>query len=292
MFIFEGAKKPYILAGITIFFWSTIATVSKLMLNSVNNFQFLWISSFFACVFLGIVNILTGKVKILKNYTFKDFGITILIGLPGTAFYYLFYYAGADLLPASQAFIINYMWPILSVVFACILLKEKFTMRKIIALGISFVGVAIVGAADFESSSLKGIVCCLLGAVSYGSFTALNQKYNYQKDVSMMLNFFATFVLTGIFLASKNQLFVPDLSGVLLSAWNGILVMATATTLWALALESGKTAKISNLAYITPFLSLVWIMLVLKEQPAMESIVGLVIIVIGIFVQLTNKKES
>ena len=115
-------KKPYILAAITVFLWSTIATVSKLMLDSVNSFQFLWISSLFAFLFLGIVNIFNKKIKMLKGYTIKDYITIILIGLPGTAFYYLFYYSGADLLPASQAFIINYMWPILSVVFACILL--------------------------------------------------------------------------------------------------------------------------------------------------------------------------
>lgn len=285
-------KKPYILAGITIFFWSTIATVSKLMLDSVNSFQFLWISSLFAFIFLCGVNIFNGKIKILKGYAKKDYVITVLTGLPGTAFYYLFYYSGADLLPASQAFIINYMWPILSVVFACILLGEKFTARKIVALLISFVGVAIVGVSNFEKSSLKGIVFCLLGAVSYGSFTALNQKYSYDKSISMMINFFATFVLMSVFLGIRNELFVPDVSDMILVIWNGVLVMATATTLWALALESGKTAKISNLAYITPFVSLIWVRLILKEELAIQNIIGLVIIVLGIFVQLTDKKEK
>ena len=283
-------KKPYILAAITVFLWSTIATVSKLMLDSVNSFQFLWISSLFAFLFLGIVNIFNKKIKMLKGYTIKDYITIILIGLPGTAFYYFFYYSGADLLPASQAFIINYMWPILSVVFACILLGEKFTVRKITALFISFIGVAIVGVSNFEKASLKGIIFCLLGAVSYGSFTALNQKYNYDKSLSMMINFLATFVLMSVFLGIRSELFVPALSDMILVIWNGVLVMAIATTLWALALESGKTAKISNLAYITPFVSLIWVRIILKEELAIQSIIGLVIIVFGIFVQLSDKR--
>ena len=98
--------------------------------------------------------------------------------------------------------------------------------------------------------------------------------------------------MTGIFLALRKELFVPDMQGFLLSAWNGILVMATATTLWAMALESGKTAKISNLAYITPFVSLIWIRLILKEDMAVQCIIGLIIIIVGIFVQLTDKKRS
>jgi len=94
-----------------------------------------------------------------------------------------------------------------------------------------------------------------------------------------------------VFLGIRNELFVPDVSDMILVIWNGVLVMATATTLWALALESGKTAKISNLAYITPFVSLIWVRLILKEELAIQNIIGLVIIVLGILVQLTDKKE-
>jgi len=71
--------------------------------------------------------------------------------------------------------------------------------------------------------------------------------------------------------------------------WNGVGVMAVATTTWAMALDSGKTAKISNLAYITPFLSLVWNFLVLGDVPSYWAIGGLCLIVLGIFVQLKDK---
>jgi len=75
-------------------------------------------------------------------------------------------------------------------------------------------------------------------------------------------------------------------------AYNGIFTMAIAATAWAIALESGKTAKISNLAYITPFLSLVWTAVFLKEQISICSVAGLVVIVLGILIQLQDKKEK
>ena len=77
-------------------------------------------------------------------------------------------------------------------------------------------------------------------------------------------------------------------------AYNGIFVLAIATTTWALALDFGDTAKISNLAYITPFASLVWTSVILKESISVWSVAGLVIIVLGIFIQLGQngrKKE-
>jgi len=73
--------------------------------------------------------------------------------------------------------------------------------------------------------------------------------------------------------------------------WNGIFVLAVATTTWAMALDRGKTTVISNLAYITPFLSLVWTALFLHEQISLWSVAGLVIIILGILIQLKDKKE-
>lgn len=288
-------KKAYVLAGVSILIWSTIATTSKLLLGSLNSFQILSVSALFAAVFLLIVNIATGNIQKLKAYKLRDYLTTVLIGLPGTFLYYLFLYTGTDKMLASQAFIINYLWPIMSVVFACLILKEKMTVRKGIAIALSFVGVMIVTGKDllhFQKDTLLGAALCILGAVSYGSFTALNQKFRYDKRLSMMIFYFTSFLLTSIINLSTGNTFALTGGLVLGLGYNGIFSMAVGTTTWALALESGKTAKISNLAYITPFLSLIWTAIFLKEAINIWSVLGLAVIVLGIFIQLKDKKTN
>ncbi len=288
-------KKAYFFAATAIFLWSSMATVSKLLLNSLDSFTVLCLSSIFASLFLLVTNCITGDIRLLKKYNAKDIFTIILIGLPGTFFYYVFYYLGANSMPASQAFIVNYLWPIMSVVFACIILKEKMTVRKAVAIALSFIGVIIVTGGDllkFDTGVIRGAVLCMLGAVSYGLFTALNKKYEYNKSLSVMLSFFATFVLTLIITIAKGSSFAFSGVQYLGFLWNGITTMAIATTVWAMALSLGNTAKISNLAYITPFLSLVWTGLILKEQIKITSVFGLCVIVIGIFIQLKDKKGS
>lgn len=287
-------KKEYIFAAGAIIFWSTIAVVSKLLLDKLSSIQLLWASAFFAALFLLIVNIVTGNIKKMKEYKFKDYVTMVLIGLPGTFFYYIFYYSGADLMPASQAFIVNYMWPIMSVVFACIILKEEMTLKKGIAIAVSFIGVMIVTGQDIaklNSNTLLGATLCLSGAVCYGVFTALNQKFKYEKRICMMINYTVTFLLTTIINGMRGELFVPDFVQVLGFLWNGELTMALASTLWMYALDSGKTAQISNLAYITPFLSLVWTSLILKETITVNAVVGLCVIVVGILIQFIHKRR-
>lgn len=289
-------KKSYFFAGVSILFWSTFATISKLMLGSFNNFQVLCINSLLAAAALLVINIVTKKYKILKNYRLKDYVIMALIGLPGTFFYYVFYYAGADILTsASQAFIINYMWPIMSVVFACIILKEKLTIRKIAAIIMSFVGVVVVAGGDimnFSNDTLKGVCLCFSGAVMYGLFTALNKKMKYETSIAMMINFFVSFLLTGCIIVIRGEFFTFNILQFAGFLWGGVFSMGIANTTWILALSGANTAKISNLAYITPFLSLIWTSLILKDAISLYSVIGLVIIVGGILIQLKDKKQT
>jgi len=286
-------KKTYGLAAVSILLWSTLATVSKLLLGTMDSIQMLWISAAFAAVALFGYNLATGRLAVMKGYKAKDYGIMVLIGLPGTLFYNLFYYAGAAILPASQAFIINYLWPIMSVVFACILLKEKLTGRKTLAFVISFFGVVTVAGGNllqFEPRTMTGILLCMGAAVSYGAYTALNQRFSYDKQVAVMVAYGSTAVLCLAVMLIRGtplQLHWGQLAGL---GWNGLGVMAVATTTWAMALDRGPTAKVSNLAYITPFLSLVWTYFVLGEVPSPWAIGGLCLIVLGIFVQLKDKK--
>ncbi len=286
-------KKTYFYAGVSIFCWSTVATTCKILLREFNSMQLLWVNSLIAGLFLLVLNILLGNFKKYENYTLKDYFIMVAIGIPGTIFYYMFYYAGTDILPASQAFIINYLWPIMSVIFACVILREKLTAKKLVAIFISFLGVIVVIGGDingFNGQMLIGALCCILGAVSYGLFTALNQKMNYNKSMTLMVSYLATFIFTTLVNLINGDIFIPGTNQMLGFMWNGIFTVAIANTFWVIALETGKTEKVSNLAYITPFLSLVWTSLFLNEEIKLNSLVGLVIIIAGILIQMKDKK--
>ena len=288
-------KREYTFAFLSIFLWSTMATAGKLLLGTFNSTQVLCVSSLLAGITLSIINLVFRKSVFAASYRPKDYWKMLLIGLPGTFLYYIFYYAGAEYLLASQAFIINYMWPIMSIVFACLLLKEKLTFRKVIAIALSFVGVLFVAGPEllmFDQRSAFGIALCFAAAVCYGLFTALSKKENYNSCFAMMVSFFATFILSVLIIVARRDYFSVSAPNFLGFVWNGVFTMAIPNTLWLVALKKGNTAKISNLAYITPFLSMVWTTLLLKEQPNFLSLIGLAIMVGGIFVQLKEPSEK
>ena len=56
--------------------------------------------------------------------------------------------------------------------------------------------------------------------------------------------------------------------------------------------QHGNTAKISNLAYMTPFLSMLCARIVLGEPIRLTSLIGLCVIVCGILIQLKKTKNE
>lgn len=285
-------KKEYIYAGISIFLWSTTATVTKLLLGTLNSMQILTISSLVAFIFLLILNIFKGTIKELKTYKIKDYLQISVIGILGTFLYKLFLYLGINKMLASQAFIINYTWPIMTVIFACIILKEKMTLKKIIAIILSFIGVIIVtsnGNTIGLKYNLTGTLYCILGSISYGLFSVLNKYKDYNKYLSMMLYYLVSFIISIIYIIFTKDFFETTIIEILGLTWIGVFTSAIAFTTWALALKEGDTIKISNLAYITPFISLIWTYLLLNEPFNIYSILGLILIIVGIFIQIKEK---
>jgi len=55
---------------------------------------------------------------------------------------------------------------------------------------------------------------------------------------------------------------------------------------------STNNAKIGNLVFLAPFVSLIFIHFILKETIFVTTFIGLIFIVAGIFVQQFDKKDS
>ena len=111
--------------------------------------------------------------------------------------------------------------------------------------------------------------------------------------VGMMLYYLISTVASLIALLTQQieipVLTLPQWGGVL---WTGVLVYGLSYALWAKALQTGNIAIISNLAYITPVASLVWIYFLMGEKIELFAIAGLLFILIGIAVQIFGEYKK
>ena len=219
------------------------------------------------------------------------------LGFLGLFMYSALYYYGIAVLSSQEACILNYLWPMMIVLFACLLLRETLTVKKAIAMVMSFAGIVVLTLGSGGGSSgnrLFGIIACVAAAVCYGLFSVLNKKHSLNQSVTMMWIWLTVAVcstVSGLIIEVWQPITGWQWAGV---AWLGIVVNAVAYLLWALALKGARdSAKIANLAYLVPFLSIVLTALILKEQIACTAAIALVLIIGGILLQsIQIKKRS
>lgn len=286
-------KKSYFYALVSVFFWSTTTTVSKLLLHSISTMQVLAVSSVFATLFLLMVNVFKGNFKQLKSYQPRDYLVLAGVGFLGMFLYRMLLFFGVARMLASQAMIVNYLWPIMAVLASCVILREKLTVRKAIAVVMSFLGVVIVttggSAAGLSGSDLTGTVLVAVAAVFYGLFVAINKRLQYDSFVSMMFYNAVAAICAILGTLFSGETLLLTLSQNLGLVWVGVCNTAIGFVAWDLAMKTGDTAKVANLAYITPFLSLVVAYFLLGDPITIWSVGGLTVIVAGILLQLKDK---
>ncbi|RHR05585.1 DMT family transporter [Pseudoflavonifractor sp. AF19-9AC] len=283
-------KKEYLFAGISILSWASTAAVGTLMMDSLSQFALVFYTSLTAAVFLLILVAATGRLPLLRTLHLKDLFRMSALGILGMFLMSLFFYNGLARLEAQQAYIINYLWPILIVVFSWLILRKPITAQTCLALLLSFFGVIIVATegnlANLGGVDFGGVISCLLGACCYALFAVFNTQVKCDKFVAMLVYYTSTTLVSLVFLAAQEP--VPILSAVQWGGtiWLGMVTNGLAYTTWALSMDLGNTAKLSNLAYLTPFLSLVYIFFLLHEPILLSSYLGLVFILAGVLLQV------
>ena len=291
-----GEKKQIVYALITVFLWATMAPAVKLMQDSVPTTEVLFLAGVFSVVFLLGRLIANGKVKEYRTFGAQNYKVVLGLGFLGFFVYEFLYYFGIAQLTASTACILNYLWPIMLVLFSCLILKEPFTTRKVIAMVASFLGVVVLSAGgndQYGAHPVLGIVGCIVAAVSYGLFSVLNKREDLDQDLCMPIYWGVTMVSGLIAGFVEGGWTMPDLKTWLILAWLGVMANAVGYLIWAIALNDSKnSARIANFAFLVPVLSMLLSALILREQIHWNGIAALVLILGGILYQSYEKKTE
>ncbi len=110
--------------------------------------------------------------------------------------------------------------------------------------------------------------------------------------VKLFLNFVFAFILILVVTIKESSIFTNSAEGVFAAIYIGLFEMGITFVLWLKALKlAGRTDKIGNLIYLTPFCSLVFIHIILGEKIYLTTIFGLILIVSGIMLQQIKRKK-
>jgi len=286
----HNQSKAYSLALVSIAFWSTMGTAFKLTLNHLNPGMLLLIATFTAFIFLGSIIIIKGKYRTLSRITTKQYINSALMGLFNPFLYYLVLFEAYNRIPAQEGVALNYIWPVMLVIFSIIFLKQHINLISLLAIFISFGGTVVIAMhgnfSELQFSDTLGVMLAIGSALFWASFWIINMKDPREAIVKMFVNFAfgALYILSwNLF---KGNISIPSFYGLAGAVYIGIFEMGLTFVLWLTALKlSSNTARVSNLVFISPFISLILISLLVGEKILPSTIIGLVIIVIGIGIQ-------
>jgi len=291
----KNQTKSYIFALFAVLFWSTVATAFKIALKSLSFTELLFFSTFFSVLILLAILIFQKKLFLIRQQSLKNLLNSAMLGFLNPFLYYLILFKAYELLPAQEALTLNYTWAVVVVVLSIPLLKQKIRLINFVALLISFCGVILI-ATHGNPFSLKlsnplGVSLALGSSVVWALFWLFNLRDKRDEVLKLFMNFVFGFIYILLFQLISYDLKTTNIISILPAVYVGFFEMGITFVLWLLALKySETTAKVSNLIYLSPFLSLVFISLILHETIYLSSIIGLILIIGGIvFQQLIRK---
>lgn len=282
-------RISYLNLALCILLWASIPVASKKILVEMSNVQMLFWSTIFSFVVLAGVLVIQRKLRLLARYTVADYGWMGLLGFLGAYLYYVLLYGAFALTTAAEGFILAYTWPILVSLLAVMLLGEKLTGRRLLAVAISFFGVLVIVTQgriiSVAFTSLAGDLLALAGAFVFALFSVLGKRARYDQTVRATVYFGVALLAVTATVLLTDGIPAPSAGVWPWLLYNGVLVNGISYVFWFKALENGDTFVISNALYLTPFLSLLYVYFWLDEAILPSAVVGLVVIVAGIGVQ-------
>ena len=291
----SNSSKIYFYAGLAVFFWSTVATAFKLALREYDFIQLIFYASLVTVIILFIFLLIQKKTHLLVRQSPKEILFSMFLGAFNPLLYYIILFKAYSLLPAQVAQPINMVWAILLALFSIPLLGQKIGSKSFIALFVSFTGVIFISSqgsfSGFENTNLKGVFLALTSSVIWALYWIFNVRDKRDQIVKLFLNFcFGTLYLFFAVLLFSN--FKLQLGTAFYSViYIGFFEIGITYILWMKAMElSTNNAKIGNLVFVAPFVSLIFIHFILNETIYITTFIGLIFIVTGIFIQQLDKK--
>lgn len=283
----KSSTKPLLLGSIAVLSWSTVATAFKVALNHMSVFEMVFVAVLTALVIFTIWMCVSNSWKQLRNLTPKLWVAFALLGLISPVAYYIVLFIAYDFLPAQIAQPVNYTWPILLTILLAFIHRTPIPFVKYIGMLISFAGVVSisVGGKDLPGGvSVIGIGIALFSALLWALYwivsDRLKDKVNQVGTLFLTFGFGMIYLLIGYFFTPLSHL---STEAILSGAYIGAFEMGIPFICFGMAIRTTDNPTLINqICYLSPFLSLFFISMILGEPILPTTYLGLVLIVGGL----------
>jgi len=303
-------KKAYIYIILTAIIFSTMEIVGKIIANDINPFQLNFIR-----FLIGALVLLPFAIKGIKKRNIQlgidDLLYFLFTGLLCIVISMSFFQIAIVYAKASTVAVIFCANPMFTLPIAHYILKEKVTKIAIVSVGISLLGILCILNPFQVNADIKGIILVIFSAITFALYSVVGKTRagKYGSIANNCFTFLAgDFILLVLIMISHlpylarfnvNHNFrflfnIPIIGGInqyniLFLIYLGVVVSGLGFLFYFLAMEESSAATAAIAFFIKPALAPILALMILSEPIPLNTIVGIVLIIVASYGTLTAK---
>jgi len=290
IFVYAAATLPMI-------FWGMSFVWTKIVFKSYGPITTITLRLIIATIFLYVFMIMRKKKEKVRR---KDLKYFILLAFMEPFCYFIGESFGLKLVSATLAAVVITTIPVVTPVFAWLILKERLTPMNVVGLLFSFSGVLVIviGPGFQLTASPAGLLLlgfAVLSTVGYGILVKkIADRYSSLTIVTLQ-NFIAILFFLPVFFLTEFHSFISARPGAgVIEALIALAVLcsAVAFVLMTVAIREIGVSRFNVFINIIPVFTALFAWMLLGETLSARKLIGIAIVVAGLFLsQLAGGKQ-
>lgn len=230
-------------------------------------------------------------MQVSLRMPWRDLLLAALIGQLGISMFQWVLNSAIALTSTGVASTLVNTAPLISLLLSAIFLREVIPVLRWVGVGISFIGIYLLGTSDGVTSPL-GVLLLIIAAVSLGTYSVA-LKPLLRRQHPLAVTFHGTWPGIILFAWATPQV-LTEVDTAPTSAWVGVFVLAIVVTcgayvLLARLLQLLPVSRVALYYYLVPPVAIGYSMILFDEIPTAREVFGVVIAIAGVALALSAK---
>ena len=246
----------------------------------------------------GLVGVVSWIVRPQGLKALRQKPVVWALGIGGLFGYHALYFAALRWAPPAESGLINYLWPLLIVLFSSLLPGEHLRRSHIAGALLGFAGVVVLiagrGAFDARAEYMPGYICAFIAAFVWAGYSVLSRRFG-QVPTDAVAGFCLMTSLLSLVCHLAFETTVWPTTNV---QWLALLALGlgpvgAAFYVWDIGMKRGDIRFLGVASYATPVLSTLLLVVAGYAEPTLTLALACGLIVAGALVAtLTPKKTA
>jgi len=209
-----------------------------------------------------------------------------IVGVGGLFGYHALYFLALRFAPPAEAGLLNYLWPLLIVLFSSLLPGERLAPHHIIGALLGLAGTVLLLAGNigsgFAPGQIPGLIAALVAAFVWAAYSVMSRRLKSVPTDAVAAFCLATALLATLVHGMVEVTVWPETT----AQWLAIIALGVgpvgaAFYAWDVGMKRGDIRVLGAASYATPLLSTAFLMLAGFAKPSASIAVAAVLIAGG-----------